>query len=222
MSDIYLHIGCGLVAPDTWVNIDASWNAQLAKYPLLRKALASLKVIPEEAADVPWPRNILIRNVLKGLPHSDNSVSAIYASHFLEHLPRRDALAFLGECYRVLRPGGIIRLVVPDLESLAVEYVSSKGRAGGGDTGSADRFVEGLGVIKDFKNLPLPSRLYLMWKGSDLHRWLYDFDSLAHLLREARFKRIERKSYLDSGISRIRDVEREERLSNAVCVEAER
>ena len=51
----------------------------------------------------------------RGLPFSDNAVSAIYSEHSFEHLDlETEAKPFLQECRRCLRPGGVIRLVVPD------------------------------------------------------------------------------------------------------------
>lgn len=48
------------------------------------------------------------------LPFDDETATEIFACHFLEHLTFDDAQAFLGECRRVLRPGGRLGLVVPD------------------------------------------------------------------------------------------------------------
>lgn len=47
----------------------------------------------------------------------------VYRSQVLEHFPREKAPDFLGECLRVLKPRGIIRVVVPDLENIAKEYL---------------------------------------------------------------------------------------------------
>jgi SAM-dependent methyltransferase len=48
---------------------------------------------------------------------SDNSVSEIHASHFVEHIPREKRWPFFEECYRVLKPGGIMRIIVPSWKS---------------------------------------------------------------------------------------------------------
>lgn len=49
----------------------------------------------------------------RGLPFEDNSVDAIRASHFFEHLTPGDAKRLLNECWRVLKPSGQIHIVVP-------------------------------------------------------------------------------------------------------------
>jgi len=102
----FLHIGCNVIAPESWINIDGSWNAWLSRYPLIKKLLWKLRIISKEVYKHPWPRNILIWDVNKGLPFPDNSVDGIYASHLLEHLSRSKARFFVGECYRILRQGG--------------------------------------------------------------------------------------------------------------------
>jgi predicted SAM-dependent methyltransferase len=91
-----LNAGCGAKTNPAWTNIDFS-----AKHP-----------------------DVLIHNILKGLPYPDNYFDAIYHSHFLEHLSKSDAHGFTVECFRVLKPGGIIRIVVPDLENIAREYLT--------------------------------------------------------------------------------------------------
>ena len=53
-------------------------------------------------------------NIMKGIPLPDASVSYIYSSHFLEHIPRREQLKLLRECLRVLKPGAIFSVSVPD------------------------------------------------------------------------------------------------------------
>lgn len=58
------------------------------------------------------------------LPLADNSADAVYHAHVLEHLSRVDAARLLRECHRILKPGGILRVVVPDLELHARNYLN--------------------------------------------------------------------------------------------------
>jgi predicted SAM-dependent methyltransferase len=62
-------------------------------------------------------------DLLGKLPLKDNNADLVYCSHFLEHIPRKLVTSFLAECYRVLEPGGIIRLVLPDLENMCRNYL---------------------------------------------------------------------------------------------------
>jgi predicted SAM-dependent methyltransferase len=63
-------------------------------------------------------------DIKKSLPYSDNSFDVIYHSQVLEHLTRIEGEYFISECFRILKPGGIIRIVVPDLENIVKEYLS--------------------------------------------------------------------------------------------------
>ena len=62
-------------------------------------------------------------NLLCRLPYSNESFVVAYSSHVLEHFTRKQAVGVLQEIYRVLKPGGIIRIVVPDLEDICREYL---------------------------------------------------------------------------------------------------
>lgn len=70
--------------------------------------------------------SIVRADLLKKLPIPEASFDLVYSSHFLEHIPRSQTLAFLEECHRVLRPGGTIRLVLPDLESIVLAYLENR------------------------------------------------------------------------------------------------
>jgi len=59
------------------------------------------------------------------IPLADGCCAAVYHSHVLEHFPRDEAPGFLSECYRLLRTGGILRVVVPDLETIARLYLQN-------------------------------------------------------------------------------------------------
>ncbi|MFQ5542953.1 MAG: methyltransferase domain-containing protein [Nitrospiria bacterium] len=88
-----LHIGCGQVYFDGWMNIDLE-----------------------------SPKADLHHDLRNPLPFSDVSVRYIYNEHFLEHLDLPSGIAFLKECYRVLRPGGILRIAMPDLQFVIDRY----------------------------------------------------------------------------------------------------
>lgn len=91
----YLNLGCGNTFHPDWINIDLKSNS-----PHVREY-----------------------NLLKGIPYPDNSLDVVYHSHVLEHFTREDGQKLLEECLRVIKPGGIIRIVVPDLENIVREYL---------------------------------------------------------------------------------------------------
>jgi predicted SAM-dependent methyltransferase len=55
----------------------------------------------------------------------ENTVDVIYHSHVLEHLYKDDGEKFIKDCFRVLKPSGIIRIAVPDLEKICKEYLKN-------------------------------------------------------------------------------------------------
>ena len=88
-------MGCGLHFHPDWVNVDVS----------------------------PASGEVIAADVRKGLPFGDKTFNAVYCSHVLEHLSRREAANLLQHMHRVLLPGGVIRIAVPDLETLTREYL---------------------------------------------------------------------------------------------------
>lgn len=95
MSRVCVNIACGASYVDGWVNLDYSPSS-----PAVTKA-----------------------NLLERLPLDAAAVDVLYSSHFVEHIPRKQLNAFLAECHRVLKSGGQIRLVLPDLDELCREYL---------------------------------------------------------------------------------------------------
>ncbi len=90
-----LNVGCGHRYHPDWFNIDlVAHSAEVRQYDLR-----------------------------KGLPYQDNSFQGVYHSHVLEHLTPAEARLLLRECRRVLKPGGVIRVVVPNLEDIAGNYL---------------------------------------------------------------------------------------------------
>jgi len=107
-----LHIGCGLVAPESWKNVDASPTLVISKIPFLGKIILSLIDGPS------WPENVEYGNILKGIKIKENSCDLVFASHVLEHLSYSDFHTALNNIYKYLKPGGIFRFIVPDLKKM--------------------------------------------------------------------------------------------------------
>jgi predicted SAM-dependent methyltransferase len=68
-------------------------------------------------------KHVLNHNLLKGIPFESQTFDVVYHSHFLEHLSMKDARFMVAECHRILKHGGMIRVVVPDLEYNAKLYL---------------------------------------------------------------------------------------------------
>jgi len=224
-TPIRLNLGCGLQAPPGWVNVDGSWNARLAKVPALRKTLAALGLVARDKANIPWSSDIFIHDVRKPLPFADSSATAVFASHVLEHLYRDQAQQLLGEAFRVLHPGGIVRIIVPDLGTIIEEYNGQQpfGPPSPQDLAkpAADRLNERLLM----RTPTSPQRslywLYDSWNDFHSHKWMYDLASLTGLMRSAGFVDLERKHSGESAIADIAEVEDPSRILNGagICVE---
>jgi predicted SAM-dependent methyltransferase len=72
---------------------------------------------------------VVVHDLSKGIPLPDASCDVVYHSDILEHLTRPDAQLFMRECFRVLKPGGILRVAVPDLEQICRQYLLMLDRA---------------------------------------------------------------------------------------------
>jgi predicted SAM-dependent methyltransferase len=67
--------------------------------------------------------NVIAHNLRKGIPFPDNIFDIVYHSHVIEHFSKEEAPKLITECYRVLKPDGIIRVAFPDLEAIAKHYL---------------------------------------------------------------------------------------------------
>jgi predicted SAM-dependent methyltransferase len=105
-----VNVGCGRRIHPAWCNLDL-------------------------AAAAP---GVVEHDLRQGLPFADDSCDAVYHSHVLEHLQPDEASRLIAECHRVLKPGGILRIAVPDLEGIARQYVSSLEAAAGDPALTAD------------------------------------------------------------------------------------
>ena len=68
--------------------------------------------------------NFFAHNAPQKFPLKDGTVSAIYCSHMMEHLDRKQGDEFLKQCMRVLKPGGAIRFAVPNAFKVCFHYVN--------------------------------------------------------------------------------------------------
>lgn len=110
---------------------------------------------------------------------ADNSLGAVYASHVFEHTDRTKAVKILREWHRVLRPGGILYIAVPDLEKLFGVYLEN---------------------IKTYENdnsrAVADKACRIIYGGQtnkyDYHFYGYSFVTLKYVLEQAGFKKIER------------------------------
>jgi SAM-dependent methyltransferase len=225
-TSMKLHIGCGTVTPEGWINLDGSWNARLANHSLGRRIARTFRLIPKHACDVGWAGKVLPHNLRKPLPFENDSLYAIYGSHVLEHLYLDQAGNLLKECFRTLEPGGILRLVVPDLRLLVSAYLKHE---------TVKKLVRPANVTRaDELNQRLLLRtpcapagnilykLYTALTNFHSHKWMYDVKSLVWHISKAGFVEVGQKELWISNIPGIKMIERRESFEddNGICVEA--
>jgi predicted SAM-dependent methyltransferase len=137
-----------------------------------------------------FPRGIVRADVTRRIPAPDASAEVAYSSHMIEHLNRWQALELLRECRRVLRPGGLLRIVTPDLWEVIAAY-----ERGGSARPRADVFMENLMTFREPEGAKGAQRLAGKLFGGSAHQWLYDEESLRALLEEGGFVAIVRRDY---------------------------
>jgi SAM-dependent methyltransferase len=122
---VILNLGCGAKTSALCINVDWSLYIVLARIPWALPWLAPL-IGPERVERIRAMRGkTKFHNLRNGIPFPDNSADAVYHSHLMEHVDREFIGDFQKEIYRVLRPGGIQRICVPDLEYLVRAYCDS-------------------------------------------------------------------------------------------------
>lgn len=169
--ELKVHIGCGGHELPGWINVD-NHPAPLA-------------------INLDW-----------GLPLPSGSARFVFLAHLLEHLfhPVQSS-RLLGEIRRVLAPGGVVRIVVPDIEKYLRAYVA------GDDEFLAERRRQ-RGLPPDLTRLetflayagagPTPDALF------EHHKFGYDFTTLARALERAGFAGVRRCGYQQSPHSELR------------------
>lgn len=155
-SDLKLHLGCGSRHIPGFIHIDAA----------------------------PWP-HVDIVGPVERLPLAGGTASVIYASHILEHFDRRQYLEVLAECYRVLRPGGLLRISVPDFAACVAEYY---------ENGIADGLTGLVGLVVGGQR-----------DAFDYHKMIFDQRSLTEALRRTGFTDVRRWDWRHTEHAHIDD-----------------
>lgn len=208
---VMLNLGCGVKTSNRCVNIDWSLYIRLANSMLLRLILNPFIGATRRRKLDTISGNIMNWNLKKGIPYEDNSVDAVYHSHLLEHLDRDIAPLFLMEILRALKPGGVLRIVVPDLSYLVAQYVKSleKNDARNHEKSIAEIFEQCVrreahgtstqpAIRRFIENLLLGDAR----KRGETHQWMYDQVSLGTLLDEVGYHDIQVLTYDKSDISK--------------------
>lgn len=203
---IRVQYGCGLSAPTGWINFDCSPTLRLQRLPLIGRWMTVL-VKPA------FPKAVRYGDIVRGLPVKHGSVDLVYCSHVLEHLALHDLRRALRNTHKSMRPGGIFRMVLPDLRALAETYVSDSSHE------SALRFMRDTYLGHNDRRRGLVGLLRAGF-GNSRHLWMWDFSSLSAELSAAGFQNIRRASFGDSVDSAFATVEELHRWDGQLGVES--
>ena len=144
----YLNLGCGERFHTDWINLDLTGGRP----------------------------GVTAHDLAKGIPFQSETVDAVYLAAVFEHIRRNEAADFLAEVFRVLKPGGIVRIGVPDLEQICRIYLEKLDAALHGDKKAVSdydwivlemldqmvREASGGSMLGHLKSQPLPNEQFII------------------------------------------------------------
>ena len=155
----FLDVGCGSHVHDNFINLDYGWHPGI---------------------DICW-------DITRGIPLPDNAVRGIFTEHCLEHLTLQQTdQVVLPEFFRVLKPGGTVRIIVPDGELYLTRYGE---RIDGGT--EVMPYADGDIYCGLYSSIMSVNRIF---RGHD-HKFIYDFATLRLLLQKHLFVDVHQESY---------------------------
>lgn len=120
-------------------------------------------------------------DVRYGLPWSDGTADYLFSSHMIEHLTYEEGERLMKECYRILKPGGAMRIAVPDVRKMAEAYLNN-------ECTNWDAFNEPCKTSK--------SQAERFWRVlTHDHKAAYDFQAMSVLCQGAGFQNIQKREY---------------------------
>ncbi len=185
-TGLLVNVGCGRNGKSGWVNIDSSRA----------------------------PQTTCIYDCRKRLPLPDTCAKAVFTEHLLEHLEYlEEAPVFLAECRRILEPGGVLRVVVPDGRKYLKAYAS-------GDWDEM-RAISPMALGRDTNRTTLMEIVNEHFRQVGQHRFSYDYETLERLLREIGFEDVSESAFGESRLAGLA-IDSPERAAESLYVEAVR
>jgi predicted SAM-dependent methyltransferase len=161
-----LHLACGKVALPGWINIDQ---------------------VMHDTVDILW-------DLRRPLPVADGCAEFVFHEHFLEHLTVQDGLALLRECRRLLMPGGVLRVAMPDLTECVRQYWEDDWRR---------PWMQKYGYEWIQTRAECLNIAFRDWQ----HQWLYDREELHRRLTEVGFAELRDCRRLESSVPGLCNLE---------------
>jgi SAM-dependent methyltransferase len=202
---IGINLGCGLYNPHNWIGIDGGITHLLAKkmpkifIKRFFKHFDNAKNYSYENYKSKVKSFKFIHFDLRyGIPFNDNSIPNIFSSHFMEHLYRDDCEKLLKDCYRVIKPNGIIRICIPSLDKEVEDIQRAIHEYGLGNLNSIQKYVtnENYGYISKFS----------------CHRYMYNFNEFKKILNKVGFSNVKEFSFKVGNIPDVKSLDTQEGL----------
>jgi predicted SAM-dependent methyltransferase len=211
----YINIGCGAHPFPGWKNYDHNIFIFFARINLLRSLLKNMNFIPvgfKEFMDIAASKKIKYADGGKHIPEANNTIDALYSSHMLEHLDEDETHVFLTESKRILKDGGIIRLVVPDFDILIRSYNHHNNPA---------EFIKDSCLVGQ-KPKSLIKKLQYLFQGHGWHFSMYNQKTLVALLARYEFKNIQILQEGETNISGCEQLNLSPHSHESIFIEAEK
>ena len=187
-TDLLVNLGCGEQGRPGWINVDAC----------------------------AWPTVNCVWDCRKNLPFPNNSVKGIFCEHFFEHLHYKEEVPyFLAECYRVLKSGGVMRIIVPD----AGKYLEAYCQEGWEELSQLRRLDS---ELTDFFNgEKYQTKMEVIneiFRQGFEHKYAYDYATLELILSQAGFSTVQRQEFAKSFMEEF-SIDYEMRACESIYVE---
>jgi predicted SAM-dependent methyltransferase len=150
--------------------------------------------------------HVVLVDARRPFPFPNESVDVIQCEHMIEHINYEDGLRMLGECHRILRKGGLIRIATPDLD--LVRRLTGPGATDGelGDYVNLSNMSFGTPSEKlDPNNAAFVANRLMRYFG---HEFIYDEATLRRALETAGFDQVVRAAPGESSHEVLRGVDR--------------
>jgi len=177
-NGLCVNLGCGPRILDGWINLDVN---------------------RADGIDVVW-------NLEFGMPFPDQSCSALFGEHMIEHISKENAARLLHECLRVLEPGGILRISTPDVGLYLKSYAGDR------------KFLSHPAFDRPAETAM--DRINTMMRENGGHLWVYDAESLIALVRSVGFAWVREQEFNRSNHPRMKGIDCGERAFESLYVEA--